>query len=274
MVEFIKKIFWVENITLKITSAVVIGTCVTIFLTLSSTSSSASEESSVVKKQIWVFNGILGYFNKPALRRGYEVYTQVCTSCHGMKFLHYRDLKDLGYSREQIVALAALNEIDDGPNDEGEYYKRPALPSDSFVSPFTNDSAARFANNGALPPDLSLIVARKAAEGGADFIYALMTEYSEIPEGVILQDGLYYNRAFKGRAIAMSPPLSKDIVAFSDGTEATIEQMALDVAQFLAWASDPSLEQRKHIGLRVIIFLIVLLIVVILYKRRVWAQVH
>ena len=247
----------------------------TLLLTIvPSKSFAADAEGKHSEKQSWSFKGILGHFDKPALRRGYEVYNQVCASCHAMRFLHYRDLKDLGYSKKQVVALAALSEVQDGPNDEGEYYSRTALPSDVFVSPFPNDAAARFANNGALPPDLSLIVAEKAAHGGADFIYALMTSYKEAPAEFELKEGLYYNDAFAGKAIAMPPPLDEDIIAFSDGTKASVEQMAFDLAQFLAWASDPSLDQRKRLGLRVIIFLSLFLLIAILYKRRVWARVH
>ena len=252
----------------------VIGSCILLVLTMLTVKSNAADQADVIEKQSWTFKGILGHFDKASLRRGYEVYTQVCAACHAMRFLHYRDLKELGYSQAQVIALAALSEVEDGPNDEGEYYSRLALPADPFVSPFPNDAAARAANNGALPTDLSLIVAEKAAHGGADFIYALMTKYSEAPAGFELKEGLYYNTAFEGKAIAMPPPLDKDIIAFSDGTEASVQQMAFDVAQFLTWASDPSLEQRKHIGLRVIIFLIIFLIIAVMYKRRIWARVH
>ena len=234
----------------------------------------ADASSPVVKKQNWSFQGIFGHFEQASLRRGYEVYDQVCASCHGLQFLHYRDLEELGYARAQVAALAARLEVEDGPNDEGEKYSRAALPSDPFVSPFANDAAARYANNGALPPDLSLIVAQKDGIGGADFIYALLTGYAEPPSNFELAQGLYYNKVFKGHSIAMPPPLFEDMIAYSDGEQASIERMALDVAQFLTWASDPSLETRKRMGLRVMIFLAAFFVVALLYKRRVWARVR
>ena len=234
----------------------------------------ADTENPSVKKQSWSFRGILGHFDQASLRRGYEVYDQVCASCHGLRFLHYRNLEALGYTREQVEALAARLEVEDGPNDEGENYSRDALPSDPFVSPFANDAAARFANNGALPPDLSLIVAQKAGVGGADFIYALLTGYGDAPSDFTLAEGLYYNKAFKGHAIAMPAPLFEDLIAYSDGEKASVERMAHDVSQFLAWTSDPSLEVRKRMGLRVMIFLAAFFVVALLYKRRVWARVR
>ena len=239
-----------------------------------SPSLSLAAEKVAVQKQAWSFRGLFGHFDKASLRRGYEVYDQVCASCHGLRFLHYRDLEALDYSREQVAALAARLEVEDGPNNEGEYYARPALPSDPFVAPFANDAAARFANNGALPTDLSLIVAQSAGKGGADFIYALLTGYAEPPTDFTLAEGLYYNKVFKGHAIAMPPPLYEDLIAYSDGEKASVERMAHDVAQFLTWASDPSLEARKRMGLRVMIFLAVFFVVALLYKRRVWARVR
>ena len=235
---------------------------------------SLAAERSAVAKQPWSFRGIFGHFDKASLRRGYEVYDQVCASCHGLRFLHYRDLEALGYSRAQVAALAGRLEVEDGPNDEGEQYARPALPSDPFVSPFANDAAARITNNGALPPDLSLIVAQEAGKGGADFIYALLTSYSKPPTSFELPEGLYYNKVFEGHAIAMPQPLYEDLIAYSDGEKASIERMASDVTQFLAWASDPSLETRKRMGLRVVVFLAVFFVVALMYKRRVWARVR
>ena len=234
----------------------------------------ADDGESAVPRQSWSFRGVFGHFDKPSLRRGYEVYDQVCASCHGLRFLHYRDLEALGYSRAQVAALAARLEVEDGPNDEGERYSRQALPSDPFVSPFANDAAARVANNGSLPPDLSLIVAQQAGNGGADFVYALLTGYADPPSDFELAEGLYYNKVFKGHAIAMPPPLFEDMIAYSDGEKASVERMAHDVTQFLAWASDPSLEVRKRMGLRVVIFLAVFFVVALLYKRRVWARVR
>ena len=173
-----------------------------------------------IEAQDWSFGGIFGTFDRAALQRGFQVYQNVCASCHGLKHVAYRNLTDLGYSEAEIKAIAAEKQVRDGPNDEGEMFERPARPSDRFASPFANDAAARVANGGALPPDLSLIVDARA--GGADYIYGLLVGYKDAPSGITVPTGMYYNTGFGGGQIAMPPPLYADGVTYGDGTPATV----------------------------------------------------
>ena len=225
-----------------------------------------------IPKREWSFEGLFGTYDRAAMQRGLQIYTESCSSCHSLNLMYYRNLADLGYEPAQIKAFAAENEVQDGPNDEGEMYERPALPSDRFVKPFPNDNAARAGNNGALPPDLSLMV--EARVGGPNYLYALMTGYADAPEGVTIMEGMNYNNVFPGHQIAMAPPLSEDGVEFTDGTKATVDQQAQDIVAFLAWASEPNMEARKQMGLKVMIFLIVFTGLLIAVKKRVWADVH
>ncbi len=220
----------------------------------------------------WSFQGMFGSFERPALQRGFQVYNEVCAACHAMKLVAYRNLAAIGFSEDQIKEIAAAKDVTDGPNKEGEYFYRPGRPSDRFVSPFANDNAARAANNGALPPELSLIV--KARIGGPDYVYSLLTGYADPPADMQMMSGMNYNKAFPGHQIAMVPPLSADQVTYADGTEATIERMAQDVVTFLAWAAEPELEERKRVGLKVVLFLIVLTALLYAVKRKVWKSVH
>jgi cytochrome c1 len=186
--------------------------------------------------------------------------------------LAYRNLSALGYNEDEIKAYAANYEVEDGPNDEGEMFMRAALPSDRFVSPFPNENAARASNNGALPPDLSLMT--KARKNGADHLSAIMTGYvDEAPEGVELAEGMAYHKYFTGNQIAMPQPLYGDDVEYADGTEATLEQEAKDITAFLAWAAEPELEERKSMGIGVLIFLGVLFVMVVAVKKAVWRDV-
>ncbi len=219
----------------------------------------------------WSFTGIFGTFERDGLRRGYEVYRNVCSACHSLNLLRYRELAALGYSQDEIAALAAEQSYTDGPNDQGEMFERPGLPSDPFKSPFPNEQAARVANNGALPPDLSLIV--EARKGAADQVYGVLVGYEEPPADVTLQDGQYYNRYFPGHVIAMPPPLSDGAVAYADGTEATVPQMAADVTSFLTWASEPNLEASKRMGVKTVLFLIVFTGLLYAVKRKIWLGV-
>jgi ubiquinol-cytochrome c reductase cytochrome c1 subunit len=219
------------------------------------------------------FDGIFGHFDRASAQRGFQVYKEVCASCHSMHLLSYRNLRDLGLSEAEVRAIAATVEIQDGPNDEGAMFERPGRASDRFRSPFANERAARAANNGALPPDLSVIV--KARENGADYLHALLTGYADPPAGVTLMEGMNYNRYFPGHQIAMAPPLSGDgQVEYHDGTTATVDQMARDVTQFLAWAAEPELEQRKSMGVKIILFLTILGFLAYGVKRKIWADVH
>lgn len=218
------------------------------------------------------FEGLFGTFDRASAQRGLQVYMEVCSNCHSLRQLSYRNLTGIGLSDAQVRAIAATVQVQDGPNDEGQMFERPGRPSDRFRRPFPNDAAARAANNGALPPDLSVIV--KARAGGADYIYALLTGYADPPAGVEVMEGMHYNRYFPGNQIAMAPPLNDGQVTFHDGTRATVDQMARDVTTFLAWAAEPELEERRALGVKVVLFLTILGGLVYAVKRKVWAEVH
>ena len=221
----------------------------------------------------WSFDGLFGTFDRAQLQRGFQVYKEVCHSCHGLKFIAFRNLQALGFTPDQVAAIAAEFEVQDGPNDEGDMFMRAAKAADRMPSPFANDQAARVANNGALPPDLSLIV--EARKGGADYIYGVLTGYRETPpEGVTLSEGMFYNEYFPGHQIAMPPPLSDDRVTYADGTQATLGQEAKDVVAFLTWAAEPNLEDRKRLGVSVLLFVLVLTAMLYALKRHIWSDVH
>ncbi|MEX0697008.1 MAG: cytochrome c1 [Dongiaceae bacterium] len=229
-------------------------------------------EAPTAPEQPWSFAGIFGTFDRAAQQRGFQVYNQVCSGCHGLSFVAYRNLEAIGFTADDVKAIAAEREVTDGPNDEGEMYQRPARPSDPFVSPFPNDQAARVANNGALPPDLSLIT--KARPNGANYLHGLLVGYGEPPADVTVPDGMYYNAYFAGQQIAMPPPLSEGAVEYADGTPATVEQMAEDVTVFLSWAAEPELEARKRMGVKSMLFLIVFTGMLYAVKRKVWMKLH
>ena len=251
-------------------------------------SAAEAAEALAPPKQDWSFHrllGILGTFDRAALQRGLQNYRENCASCHSLKYIAFRNLSDLGYSEDEIKALAAEATVVDGPDDDGEMFERAGLPSDYLPSPFPNAKAAAAANNGALPPDLSLMA--KARKGGPDHIYAVLTGYEELPEnwkeldeyGFLprdfqLQEGLSFNRHFPGFQIAMAQPLYEGGVEYADGTEATVEQMAHDVATFLMWAAEPKLEVRKSWGIKVMIFVFVMTVLLYFAKKRVWRDVH
>ncbi len=221
----------------------------------------------------WSFDGIFGAFDRAALRRGFQVYQEVCSNCHGLGFVSYRNLQEVGFTAKEVKAIAAEYEVTAGPNDEGDMFKRPAKPSDRFVSPYPNANAARAANNGALPPDLSLMT--KARESGADYIYALLTGYKdEAPDGKPILDGMYYNPYFPGHQIAMTPPLDDESVDYTDGTKPTLDREVRDVVTFLAWAAEPTLEARKRLGIKVMLFLLVLTGMLYALKRKIWSNLH
>ena len=245
---------------------------ITIALMLASGSVQAAEGDKPPSRD-WSFHGMFGTFDRGAVQRGFQVYQEVCAGCHSLKLVAYRNLSGIGLSEDQIKAIAAEFEVTDGPNDEGDMFQRPAKPSDRFVMPFANANAARAANNGALPPDLSLIV--KARKGGADYLHALLTGYKEEPPaGVKLSEGMNYNVYFPGNQIAMAPPVADDAVEYADGTTATADQIATDIATFLAWAAEPELEDRKRMGIKVLLFLIVLTAMLYALKRQVWRDQH
>jgi ubiquinol-cytochrome c reductase cytochrome c1 subunit len=219
----------------------------------------------------WPQAGVFGTYDRAALQRGFQVYKQVCSTCHSMKLVTYRNLTDLGFSMPEVKAIAGSYTVTDGPNDQGEMFQRPALPSDAFVSPFANDQAAKAANNGALPPDLSLIV--KARAGHESYVYSILTGFGQTPPAdEKIASGLNYNPYFAGHQIAMPQPLHGDDVTYADGTPATVEQEAKDVAQFLTWASEPKMEVRKQTGIKAILFLVVFAFVMYRVKRRIWKK--
>jgi ubiquinol-cytochrome c reductase cytochrome c1 subunit len=218
------------------------------------------------------FEGLFGTFDRGSLQRGFQVYKEVCSNCHSMRLLSYRNLTEIGLTEDQVRAIASQFQVQDGPDDQGQMFERPARPSDRFRRPFANDQAARSANNGALPPDLSVMV--KARQGGADYLHALLTGYVDPPEGFNLMEGMNYNAYFPGHQIAMPNVLNPGQVEYADGTEATVEQMARDVSTFLAWAAEPELEARRRMGIRIVLFLIVLAGLTYAVKRRVWADAH
>ena len=225
-----------------------------------------------IPKREWSFQGIFGTYDRAAMQRGLQIYKEVCAGCHSLNQIYFGNLTDLGYAEAQVKAFAAEYEVQDGPNDEGEMYTRPALPSDRFVKPFPNDNAARAGNNGALPPDLSLMV--EARIGGPNYLYALLTGYGEPPAGQDLMEGMSYNNYFPGHQIAMPNMLFDGSVVYTDGTEATVEQIAWDVTNFLAWASEPNLEARLETGRGVILYLLIFAGLLYAVKRKIWAKVH
>jgi len=222
--------------------------------------------------QPWSFNGVFGTIDRAAAQRGFQVYKEVCAACHALHFISYRNLGDLGFGEDEVKGIAAGYETTDGPNDEGEMFTRPGRPSDRFKAPFANEKQARFANNGAYPPDLSLMA--KARPGGPDYLHALLTGYKDPPAGVTVMEGMHYNEWFPGHQIAMAKPLNDDQITFADGTKATVDQMARDVSTFLMWTAEPKLEARKRLGVKVVLFLILLTGLLFFVKRRIWAQLH
>ncbi|MDT7953504.1 MAG: cytochrome c1 [Acetobacteraceae bacterium] len=220
----------------------------------------------------WSFDGPFGSYDYASAQRGFQVYKEVCSNCHSMKLLSYRDLRGIGLNDAEIKAIAADITVPGGTNDQGEPIERPALPSDHFKMPFANDKAARAANGGALPPDQSLIV--KARENGPDYIHALLNGYVDPPPGTKVPAGQYYNEYFPGHYQAMPQPLHDGQVEYSDGTKATVEQMSKDVVQFLTWASEPTMEQRKQLGVKAVLFLALLTGLTYSVKRKIWKDVH
>ncbi len=234
-----------------------------------------AEEKKEFLKTDWSFKGYFGKFDRSSLQRGYQVYTEVCASCHSMKYMSYRNLAEEGgpeFSEEQAKSIAANFEVTDGPNDDGEMYTRPAKLSDKFVSPYQNDKEAMASNGGAYPPDMSVLV--KARSGGADYIYSLLLGYEDPPSDVILDDGVYYNKYMYGNMIRMANPLSDGLVEYNDGTEASEKQMAKDVVTFLAWTAEPHLEARHKIGFKAIIYLIILTILAYFSMKRIWSRIE
>lgn len=252
--------------------ALIVSAAAVLAATIFGSSAFAAKSTEPLAQQDWGFEGPFGTFDRAALQRGLKVYRNVCAACHGMKKIAYRNLEALGYDEAQIKAIAAEYTYVDGPNEDGDMFERPGLPSDRFKSPYANDNQGKAANNGALPPDLSLIV--KARHDGANYLYGLLTGYAPAPEGKVLLEGQYYNKVMPGNVIAMAPPLADDAVVYEDGSPQTVEQYSKDVTEFLAWASEPSMERRKQIGLNVLIFLFVFAGIMYAIKKKIWSDVH
>ncbi|MBR9824726.1 MAG: cytochrome c1 [Alphaproteobacteria bacterium] len=230
----------------------------------------------------WHHAGPFGTYDRHAIQRGFQVYQEICASCHALGQMSFRNLGQRGGPFEDgnfpnpndnpiVMQIAASYQIMDGPNDDGDMFERAGIPADTYPSPFENEQQARASNGGAYPPDLSLIV--RARGYGEDYIYGLLTGYHDAPEGYDLAPGQYYNDYFPGNAIAMAPPIMDDMITYADGTEATMEQMAEDVTVFLTWVGDPHMEARKQTGWMVLIYLFIFTIIVYLAYRQIWANV-
>jgi cytochrome c1 len=282
------------SIFAALTSAVVL-------LSAGTASQAAEGGHAHIARQTWSFGGFTGQYDQAALQRGFQIYKDVCSACHGLKRVRFRNLVEPGgpgFPEESVKALAAEwpNKITDGPDDSGKMFERPAKLFDPILGPFKNDQEARSAQGGALPPDLSLMakarnveytgpfwahpfsmlrdIATSYQEGGPDYLYALLTGYSdEVPADVKLAEGMHYNVAFPGHQIAMPAPLAKDnFVTYQDGS-GSLEQNAHDISAFLAWAADPSLNERKSIGWLVMLYLVVTTLLLYLGKKRLWSKI-
>ena len=226
----------------------------------------------------WSWNGVFGHYEDDDLQRGFQVYKEVCAGCHSIRLISFRNLSDpgwgIGFTNDQVKEIASEYEVTDGPDDEGEMFDRTAVPSDPFPNPYPNDNAAAASNGGAIPPDLSLI--NKARLSGPDYVYALLTGYEDPPAELADAgpEGKYYNTYFPGNWIAMAPPLYDEAVEYVDGTPATMAQHAHDVVSFLNWTAEPELEERKAMGLKVMLFLIVLTAMLYAVKRKIWSDIE
>jgi ubiquinol-cytochrome c reductase cytochrome c1 subunit len=231
----------------------------------------AQQEAPPPPHQEWSFDGVFGTYNEAEVQRGFEVYQQVCSACHPVKHLYFRDLEQIGYTEDEVKGIAAKYTVTAGPNKDGQMFKRPAQPADPIPGPFANDEAARAANNGGLPPDLSLITL--AREGGPDYVYAIVgLGFTKAPAGFEPIPGTYYNEYFPGNHIKMPPPLHAGAVEF-DGKPATVPQMAHAIAAFLNWAAEPDLDERHAMGAKVVLFLVVAVIIFYAAKRRIWSRI-
>jgi ubiquinol-cytochrome c reductase cytochrome b/c1 subunit len=250
----------------------------------------ASEGAETPPRQKWSFAGPFGKYDRAAVQRGFKVYREVCQGCHSLSLIAFRNLAEPGgpgFTLPQAAAVAAEYKIQDGPNDNGEMFERAGRTADHFPRPFPNDNAARAANGGALPPDLSVIakartyergfpwflvdIVTQYQEQGPDYITALMQGYEDAPQGFSLPDGTSYNKYFPGHALGMPNPLSDDQITYEDGAPQTVAQYAKDVTNFLMWTAEPHLEARKRLGMQVMIFLLVFAGLLYFTKKKVWA---
>jgi ubiquinol-cytochrome c reductase cytochrome c1 subunit len=255
----------------KLTSALAGAALAGLIAALCPTKPAAAQESAMPQER-WTFDSLFGTYNLASAQRGFQIYSNVCSNCHSLQYLHYRDLSGVGLEPDQIKAVAAAVTVPSGIDDQGNPKDGPATPASQFKSPFANEKAARAANNGALPPDLSLII--NAREGGPNYVYGLLTGFGTPPAGFKMQDGMYYNKMFPGHQIGMPQPLQDGTVEYADGTGNTLDQEARDVVTFLSWASNPEMVERKQMGVRVVLFLVFMTGLTYALKRKLWADVH
>lgn len=278
-----------------------VGALVAAALAIAPHGARAAGEDAHGARQHWSFAGLLGRFDRAQLQRGFKVYSEVCSRCHGIKRLAFRNLVEPGgpeFPEAGVRSLAATSQVDDVPDDEGRVKKRPAKLADHIPPPYANEQEARFVQNGALPPDLSLIVRARAveaerpfylvplavlgdvvggySESGADYVYGYLTGYADPPADVKMAELMNYNTMFPGHQTAMPNPFTAGdgLVTYDDGTPATLDNYARDVVAFLAWAADPRLEERKRLGLLVMGYLLITMVLLGFAKRRIWSRAH
>jgi cytochrome c1 len=278
---------------MNVIRSIVLAAALAASLAAVGTRTASAQEAEAPPRQHWSFHGPFGTYDPAQLQRGFKIYREVCSTCHSLKLLAFRNLADPGgpgFSEAQAAAIAAGFQVTDGPNDKGEMFQRPGKLADYFPPPFPNDQAARAALGGGLPPDMSVLAKARSTEagfpqfiidaftqyqeGGPDYIHAILNGYEDPPPGVAVAPGTQYNKYFPGHAIKMPKPLSDGQVEYTDGTPATLDQYAKDISAFLMWAAEPKLDERKRLGFQVFIFLIVLTGLLYFTKRRVWHDIH
>jgi len=266
--------------------------CVVAALSAPTVRTAWAQEADAPPLQRWSFAGPFGVYDPAQLQRGFKIYREVCSTCHSLKLVAFRNLADSGgpgFTEAQATAVAAEFQVTDGPNDQGQMFQRPGKISDYFPPPFPNDQAARAALGGKLPPDMSVLAKARSyergfpwfifeafteyQEDGPDYIHAILTGYTDPPAGFSLPPGGQYNKYFPGHAIGMPKPLSDGQVPYTDGTPTTVDQYGRDVAAFLMWTAEPKLDARKRLGFQVMIFLIVFTGLLYFTKKRVWHAV-
>jgi ubiquinol-cytochrome c reductase cytochrome b/c1 subunit len=275
------------------TRGIVLACAVAASVTALSARVAYAQEQEIPPKQHWSFAGPFGLYDPAQLQRGFKIYKEVCSTCHSIKLLAFRNLADPGgpgFSEAQATAIAAGFQVTDGPNDKGEMFQRNGKLADHFPPPFPNDQAARAALGGGLPPDMSVLAKARSVErgfpwfifdaftqyqeDGPDYIHAILNGYEDPPPaGVTLAPGAQYNKYFPGHAIAMPKPLSDGQVEYTDGTPTTVDQYGRDVSAFLMWAAEPKLDARKTLGFQVFVFLILLTVLLYFTKKKVWYDV-
>jgi len=255
-------------------------------------SAASAQEAEAPPRQHWPFAGPFGTYDQAQLQRGFKIYREVCSNCHSLKLIAFRNLADPGgpgFTELQAATVAESYQITDGPNDQGQMFQRPGRTADYFPPPFPNDQAARAALGGALPPDMSDLAKARSyewgfpwfiidafamyQEDGPDYIHAIVNGYADPPPDLTLPPGTQYNKYFPGHAIGMPKPLSDGQVEYTDGTPTTVDQYGRDVAAFLMWAAEPTLDARKRLGFQVMVFLIVLTGLLYFTKKKVWHAV-